>query len=156
MIKTSTLPEPVQRKLSEVRKRKTRMDGLSAFIHGAVLFFVFMLFAMAIDWFFVLFSPTVRMILTGSTVLLALAATSASLARVVRFRRNWECVAATVDEHVPALQERWSTVTNLSETAREDSRVHPAMFQQVKKEAAQLEPQVHPQEVGASNFLCVR
>ena len=140
------VPLAVADKLEAVRARAWKVRLGTALVGGLVVLLAAMGLAMAIDRWATLYSPTWRSLLTLS----ALAATGFTLVAWIvaawRYVNRVERVAADVDRSVPNLEERWSTIAELSapEKARD---VHPAMFRQVDEEANKYSAHVDPLDV---------
>ncbi len=145
------VPAQVQNKLRDVRRRETRLKFLSGATSALAAFLAVMMAAMLVDWLFTLFSTPLRTILT----LIALATGALLLLvwglRPLISRFHATDVARDVDEAIPQLEERWSTVTELSETLDPpEIRGADAMIRQVTLEAAALEHQVTPEAVATT------
>ena len=151
MIKTATMPTRMQEKLAEVKRRKTKVDLQTAVLVGIVVFIVCMFGALAIDWAFVLFGRTIRSLLTLTTFVAAALAAIVYARRVVRYRSNWDHVAAEVDQETPVLQERWMTVANLTNNDR-STVVDGRFLDHVTQQATELETHVDPKEIVSSKW----
>ncbi len=142
------VPAPVQRKLQEVQRRETFLRFLSGATSALSAFLAVMLAAMLIDWMFTLFSTSLRVTLTavavGAGALLLLSWGVRPLLERFRLKE----VARNVDQAIPQLEERWSTVTELSDTDDPpEIRGADAMIRQVTREAEDLEREVTPHAV---------
>ena len=105
-----------------------------------------MLVAMLVDWSFTLFSTTARALLTVSALGVALA-TLAGRRASGRSSRRWDCAKAAgeVDQVVPRMEERWTTVASCTESNhRPRSAIATAMLRQVTSEAVALGRLVEP------------
>ncbi len=140
------VPLAVAEKLESVRARAWKVRLATALVGGLVVLLAAMGLAMAIDRWAILYSSTWRSLLT----LAALTATGLTFAAWIlaawRYVNRVERVAADVDRSVPRLEERWSTIAQLS-TPEKTRDVHPAMFRQVAEEANRGTPHVDPLSV---------
>jgi hypothetical protein len=137
------VPLAVADKLEAVRKRAWKVRVATAFVGGMVVLLAAMGLAMAIDRWATLYNPAWRSMLT----LLALGATGITLVLWIlaawRYVNRVDRVAADVDRSVPKLEERWSTIAQLS-TPEKTRDIHPAMYRQVADEANKYSSQVDP------------
>ena len=140
------IPIAVADKLETVRTEAWRIRLRTALLGSLGVLLGAMGVVMAVDWWATLFSPAWRSVLTlsalgvsGSTLVLWILSAKRSVSRAAS-------LAAEVDRSLPPLEERWSTITQLSELET-NSNVHPAMFRQVAQEASEFTPQVDPQIV---------
>ena len=101
--------------------------------------------AISVDWLFATQSGLLRVLLTGSALAAGLVVLGRGAAESFR-RGKRNHLAREVDGAVPRLQERWSTVTELSSNQFEVG-AHPAMVRQVSNEAVQWEPRIEPSDV---------
>src|SRR5690606_31970178 len=60
--------------------------------------------------------------------------------------------ATLIDHQVPELEERWSTITELSAPHRQED-VHPAVYRLVAEEATRWSPRIDPGHVVSLNSL---
>ncbi|QDU46392.1 hypothetical protein Mal52_49120 [Symmachiella dynata] len=134
------VPAPVRQKLRDVRGRNTKLRFLAGAMTALAGFLAVMMGAMLIDWLFTLFSTSMRTLLTvislsvGGVLLLAWGL------RPLLARYQLGDVAREVDEAVPELEERWSTVAEYSENDDPlEMRGAEAMIQKVASEAADLD-----------------
>ncbi|WP_339912206.1 hypothetical protein, partial [Symmachiella dynata] len=134
------VPAPVRQKLRDVRGRNTKLRFLAGAMTALAGFLAVMMGAMLIDWLFTLFSTSMRTLLTvislsvGGVLLLAWGL------RPLLARYQLGDVAREVDEAVPELEERWSTVAEYSENDDPlEMRGAEAMIQKVAREAADLD-----------------
>ncbi len=142
------LPEEVKRKLRAVRRRAGLIEFARGMMLAAAALIAMMLVAIALDWQFVFFNHELRAALTVS--ILSLAAAIAFIAGLIPLARSrrLEQVAETVDRAVPKLEERWSTVTELSrsEDPPEIVGARP-LIAQVAREAQDAHQQVIPSQI---------
>ena len=90
---------------------------------------------MIVDWWVTLFSTAVRTVLAVTSLGLAAAACLATGVRPLFSALGWKRAAASADEHVPELEERWTTVAAFADRVRrhalsmvsEDSIVSPVL-----------------------------
>lgn len=140
------VPLAVADKLEAVRARAWKVRLATALVGGLVVLLAAMGLAMGIDRWATLYSPTWRSMLT----LAALGATGVTLVAWIlaawRYVNRVDRVAMDVDRSLPNLEERWSTVAQLT-TPEKTRDVHPAMFRQVAEEANKYSPDVDPLRV---------
>ncbi len=142
------VPTVVAEKISNVvnRTRGTRL------VSGAIISLaaagVVLLAAIGIDWALVLFEPAQRTQLTFAS-LITIASLSVICLGMMAFRRVSKLEAARqIDEQLPQLQERWTSVTEFSSTqAAPELRGSETFIRRVAEEAAQLEHIVLPQQI---------
>ena len=153
-IKPTLLPASMDDKLRSIRRRQTTLILARAFAVGASVLIGTMLLAMVVDWWLTLFSTSVRTVLTvaslGAMVVACLAAGVRPLMAVL----GWKHAAASADDEVPELEERWSTVASFAESAhRPATDEGRAMLEQVTSEAVALARLVKPQRVARPRSL---
>lgn len=140
------VPLAVADKLEAVRARAWKVRLATALVGGLVVLVAAMGLAMAIDRWATLYNPTWRSMLTLS----ALGATGITVVAWIlaawRYVNRVDRLAADVDRSVPKLEERWSTIAQLS-TPDKTRDVHPAMYRQVADEANKYSSQVDPLSV---------
>ncbi|HEX5472360.1 MAG TPA: hypothetical protein VFW73_10760, partial [Lacipirellulaceae bacterium] len=149
----SAVPAVILRKLHLVRKRMLTVQIATALVAAAAVLLVAMGIAMLIDWLATLYDSRWRFVLTAAATTTA-AATSFGWI-IYAWRRNLqiEQVAAEVDQQLPRLEERWTTMTRLGDDATKPAVVHPAMLRRLSKEAASWEPHVDPDQVVSLSTL---
>jgi hypothetical protein len=140
------VPLAVADKLEAVRARAWKVRLATAFIGGMVVLLAAMGLAMAIDRWATLYSPTWRSFLTLSALGATVVTVVAWILAAWRYVNRVDRVAADVDRSVPKLEERWSTIAQLT-TPEKTRDVHPAMYRQVADEANKYSSQVDPQAV---------
>ncbi len=133
------LPSEVRSRLQAVQERELRFRWLHGFVRSLALALGVMLGAIALDWAFGWLSASMRWFMTVSALGTAAAGLILWLILPVLRRPNQVAVARTVDEKVPALEERWSTVTQLSSNQdAPEVRGSESLIQAVTKEADKL------------------
>ena len=132
------LPTGVQQRLSSLRARNRRLAITLSAIWGLSALLGLMCVALFLDGQFVVFDQRLRALLTGGC--LAVAAWAAwRAARPLLARLGWLSTASIVDQELPAMQERWTTVSQIDES-EESSPMSQAMAEQVRREAAAMAP----------------
>ncbi|MCA9084359.1 MAG: hypothetical protein KDA81_09905, partial [Planctomycetaceae bacterium] len=144
------LPSAIEAKLRSIRWRQIMLALVRAVVASATVLCAAMLVAMIIDWWFVLFSTTIRTILTTVSLTAAgvtlLVVGRSPLLKALRIR----AVAEAADRTVPQLEERWLTVASFANTAdRQLPAVTAAMLRQVTHEASAMERLVKPAQVAS-------
>jgi hypothetical protein len=145
------LPGSVAKKLRAIQRRAVGFTFLrGAILAGAVLLAA-MLAAMLIDWSIGWFSPTARYTFTALALGAAGAAFFIWCARPLLHRRTIVSTAREVDQSLPQLEERWSTVTELSQsTDAPEVRGSEAMIRKVASEAELASESITPEKVVSS------
>lgn len=145
------IPAAIADKLDDVRRRTLRVRLGTAIVAAIGVLLTAMAVAMLVDWLATIYDFRWRALLTYSAWTAAGATLIAWAVAAWRHTRRVEHVAAKVDQEIPELEERWSTVTELSNSNGAangtGSVVHPAMFEQVSKEAQSWTPRVEPERV---------
>jgi len=153
-IASNRMPSAIEAKLRSVRTRACAVAAVRSLASGWIVLTVLMAAAMIIDWAFPFMPTAVRTLLTGGTICAAIASIFLIGFRPIRNALGWNGAAATVDEMIPQLEERWSTVTSLASRDRNaESTVAKAMADQVTSEAVAMGRVVHPPQVISSASL---
>ncbi len=147
------VPAPVLRKLHQVRQRKLLVQVVSALVAAAAVFLTAMSVAMLVDWLAELYDSPLRILLTTSAVVAALVTTAGWLLFAWRRMLRLDRVATDIDQQIPQLEERWTTMTRLGADAANPSVVHPAMLRRLSSEALRWEPQIDPTHVTSLTVL---
>lgn len=141
------MPPPMAAKVHRVQVRSARV-GLAAAVVGSLAALVaVMMLAMAIDWAATLYDHGLRTLLTTTALGIAAMAGAMWAARAWRRGRSVVGAATAIDGGVPQLEERWSTVAELSAPDASPQTIHPAMYRHVAGEASRLDHHVDPQQV---------
>lgn len=141
-------PASIESKLRSVRLRHAAMAAWRALAAGFAALMALMLVAMAVDWMMPFLESSVRVTMTSA----ALAAAAGLLlwwaVGPVKRALGWDQAADAVDDDVPQLQQRWSTVASLSQRdSASQTPVEQAMARQVTSEAIAMERVVKPAHV---------
>ena len=146
-----TLPAAMATKLEDVRRRTLRVRLGTAFVAAVGVLLAAMAVAMFVDWLATLYDFRWRAALTYSAWTAAGATLLTWAVTAWRQTRRVEYVAAKVDREIPAMEERWSTVTTLTTNGQtkgdRSAEIHPAMFKQVATEAQSWTPRVEVDRV---------
>ncbi len=146
-----TLPAAMAEKLDVVRRRTLKVQISTALVTATGVLLAAMAVAMLVDWLATLYDFRWRAALTYSAWTAAGATLVALAVAAWRHTRHVNQMAAKVDREIPELEERWSTVTQLSTNGQTpESRsadVHPAMFKQVSTEAQGWTPKIESDRV---------
>ncbi len=140
------LPAAMAEKLDVVRSRSLRVQIGTALVVAVGVLLSAMAVAMLVDWLATIYDFRWRALLTYSAWTAAGATLIAWALAAWKNTRQVDRVAVKVDQHIPELEERWSTVTELS-TNGHSRDVHPAMFEQVSREAQGWNPRVEADRV---------
>src|SRR4051812_21115572 len=148
MTSARRIPRELGSKLDSVRRRKIVLGLTGAALAGLAFSIALLLAAMLADWGLGLFSHPARWALSTTTWVLALGATAGLLVLTARRRPRLSQVARDVDDTVPELEERWTTLAELSASRDPDAmRGADALVDQLSREAVTLEHLVQPREV---------
>lgn len=146
-----TLPAAIAEKLEVVRRRTLRVSMGTAIVTAICVLLAAMGVAMLIDWLATIYDFRWRALLTYTAWSAAAITLVAWAVAAWRHTQRVERVAAKVDREIPELEERWSTVTEITSSngspGENSGVVHPAMFQQVSKEAQSWTPRVEADRV---------
>lgn len=142
------VPQGVTRKLHAVRGRRRWLTLVSgAALAGAVCAGL-LLAAMLLDWLVTPFDSRLRVVLTTIVLVAGAAAWLGWSLRPLLSRSPLPEIAGLVDAAVPQLEERWTTIADLSRTSDPAAmRGSDAMIGQVAREAERLEELVEPQRI---------
>ena len=140
------VPDAVLEKLDEVRGRTLKVRIGTAIVVALGVLLAAMALAMLVDRLAVLYDSRWRLVLTYSSLGAAVLTLGVWLVTAWRQSQQLQQAASDVDHEIPQLEERWSTIAQLS-TSQYADQVHPAMYRKVAKEAAGWSPRVEPGEV---------
>ncbi len=146
-----TLPAAIAEKLEVVRRRTLKVSMGTAIVTAICVLLAAMGVAMLIDWLATIYDFRWRALLTYTAWSAAAITLVAWAMAAWRHTQRVERMAAKVDREIPELEERWSTVTEITNSngapGETPGVVHPAMFQQVSKEAQSWTPRVEADRV---------
>ncbi len=141
----NAVPSAIRRKLRSIRLRQTGLILLRGLAISIAVFIAAMVLAMTIDWVFTLFSPLVRIGLTGLAVVLAITLFVVSVVPPLRRTFGRTQPAADADAAIPQLEERWTTVASFADSGEKPgSQMSRAMLEQVNSEAVAMQRLVRP------------
>lgn len=144
---TYEISPAISEKLQSVRSLKRTLGLASAVFTGFAAFLVVMLCAMLIDWFTTPGNGSLRPWLTSAAFLIASLVTIANVGRVLKLYSQSALAAAEIDRSNPAMEERWSTLSETVSVSSDREQAHPALFRQLATEANGWVPQVVPKQV---------
>jgi hypothetical protein len=149
----SAVPFAILRKLRLVRQRKLFVNVAIAMVAALAVLLAAMGIAMLIDWLATLYDSRWRYVLTMAAI--GAAALTGVGWLFVAWRRllGIERIAGDVDDHLPQLAERWTTMTRLRVDESHPEVVHPAMLRRLASEATHWEPYVEPDQVVSMSAL---
>ncbi len=148
LIESKAYPAAMDHKLRKIRRRLRLFALIRATLLGAAALVVAMLAAMMIDGWFTLFNTGVRAALTTAALAIAVVTLLVSAAKPILASLRLRRAAGHVDERVPQLEERWTTVAALAESNDQPQTPHArAMFRQVTAEAVAMGRLVEPARV---------
>lgn len=148
VIEDSAFPSAIREKLQSIRWRGAGLACCRAAAFSLAVLLAAMFVAMMADWWFTIFDTTVRMILTTVSLSLACATLLYFGFRPVVEAFGWMSAAKSVDDEIPQLEERWTTIASFAKSARKPkSKTEKAMLQQVTSEAVAMGALVRPQQV---------
>ncbi|MCK4849740.1 MAG: hypothetical protein KAT11_00240 [Phycisphaerae bacterium] len=142
------IPAEVKNKLRKVRRRMRLLAAMRGLIITVAVLLVSMLAVMLIDRFVSILDKRWRCLLTYTSLCLAGAAMIVWLLRPLFLRRGLSAVAMAVDNAVPSLEERWATVTELSQsTDPPEIKGSEMLINKVAEEAENMNHLVRPRSV---------
>ena len=141
-----TVPDAVMEKIDAVRGRTLWVRIATAMVATVAVLLAAMALAMLIDWLAVLYDSRWRLVLTYSSLGAALLTFGVWALTAWRHSRQINRAASDVDQEMPQLEERWTTIAQLSSSPHAN-QVHPAMYRKVAEEANRWSPQVEPGQV---------
>ena len=145
------VPRLIDRTLNAVRGRAQAFGLVSGVLLAAALFGGLLLSAMAIDWLVTPFSPVFRVLLTSITLIGGAVGLAAFALRPLIVRPSLPHAAGLVEASVPQLEERWTTITDLSHSLdAPEIRGSAVLIGQVAYEAEHLAHLVDPQRIVSS------
>jgi len=149
-----SVPQVVSRKLSAVRGRRRLLTFLAGTTLAAAVFCGLLLAAMLLDWLTTPFSSAPRVLLTATVLLGGAAAFLIWALRPALRRSSLPAVAGLVDEAVPELEERWTTIADLSQSNDPpEMRGSNAMLGRVADEAERMHELVRPQQIVSTRIM---
>src|SRR5688572_13539767 len=136
------LPKGLAQKLRAIRRRSLALTLARAGILALAALLGAMALAMALDWLFAWLNPFPRYAAIAVTIAIVLV-----LVVVLRPRRRTVVgTAREVDQSLPQLEERWSTVTELSQNQDPaEVRGSEAMIDRVSSEADAASAAIRPE-----------
>ncbi|HMJ66288.1 MAG TPA: DUF4175 family protein, partial [Candidatus Binatia bacterium] len=142
------LPKSVAQKLRAIRRRAITLTLLEGLFLTVAAFLGAMLIAMLTDWLVGWFDPLPRHIMTGFAIGVGVVAFGYWCLRPLFRKRTIVSTAREVDATLPQLEERWSTVTELSQNQdAPEVRGSEAMIHKVASEAELANTGITPKTV---------
>ncbi len=140
------VPHAVMDKLNAVKGRTLKVRISTALVAAVVVLMAAMALAMLVDWLATLYDSQWRIALTYSA--LTAAGVTFCIWGMTAWRQSRQIrrAASDVDRGIPQLEQRWSTIAQLS-TSPHAKNVHPAMYRKVAQEASSWSPRVDPEKV---------
>lgn len=153
-IRSAAYPAEMDLKLRRIRRRRCALAVIRASLLAVFALLTSMLVAMSIDLWFTLFETQARLMLTGASLLLAIATLLFTAAGPVAASLRLRRAAKHADREVPQLEERWTTVANFAESDHQPQTPWDrAMLQQVTSEAVAMGRLVEPARVARPDGL---
>ncbi len=140
MAQSTETPAVVAAKIRAIGRRGLVMHAAHGVAGAALVALVAMVVAMLIDWVVVFFDPALRTVLTFTA--LALAGGTLIIGGILALARRQRDadVALQIDQAIPALEERWSTVSELAaSTDAAEIRGAASLIERVTAEAVEME-----------------
>lgn len=154
VLQSRTYPAAMDQKLRHLRRRQSALAAVRAFLLGGGALLAGMFVALTLDWYFMLFSSTLRVVLTAAAVGASGATFLIAAVGPLRAWRGLRRSAGEVDQATPQLEERWTTVANFVEANhRPASPIGKAMLQQVTSEAVAMGRLVEPARIATLQHL---
>lgn len=151
MSKNSTpgrFPSAIESKLRAVRMRHAGLASLRAVAGALGVLIGLMLIAIGVDWCWPFMDSSVRFAMTSTTVVAAFIVLSLLAIKPIATALGWHQAAGAVDDNVPQLQERWSTIASLAgRDLVKQTPAEQAMARQVTSEAIAMERIVVPKQI---------
>ncbi|MBL8848753.1 MAG: hypothetical protein JNG89_03680, partial [Planctomycetaceae bacterium] len=134
------VPQAVSRKLNAVSGRRRWVSILAGTSLATALCCGLLLAAMLLDWLTTPFDSAPRIALTATVLLAGVAGWIYWVLRPALERLSIPLTAGLVDSAVPELEERWTTIADLSQTSDPpEMRGSSAMIGQVAHEAEAMQ-----------------
>lgn len=145
---TGRFPSAIESKLRAVRLRHAGLASVRAVAGALGVLVGLMLVAIGVDWCWPFMDSSVRFTMTSTTVVTALVALLLLAIKPIATALGWNQAAGAVDENVPQLQERWSTIASLAgRDLVKQTPAEQAMARQVTSEAIAMERIVVPKRI---------
>jgi len=149
-VQRACYPAAIEQKLRHIRRRQCTLAVVRALLLTAAVLLAAMLLAMLADWSLTLFSTAARTALTAAAIVAALVTLLWTGVFPLAASRGLRQAASKVDQALPHLEQRWTTVASFAEMGRRPRAAIPAaMLQQVTSEAVALARLVEPARVAA-------
>jgi hypothetical protein len=150
---SSTVPAGMLHMITRVRWRRRLLEGAALGLSAGAFLIALIAAAMALDWQFAWTGPALRWLPSLMALVIGCVALGL-LARRLMSRRPLRDEARDIDRTIPALEERWCTVTELSGTKRDPAlKGSPELIEKVVAEASAFERQVHPEAIVTADSL---
>ena len=144
----NSLPSEISNRLEEVLQRDLKIRWLNGIIRGLAFAFAIMITAMIIDLMIGWLSPGARWLMTLGSLGTVLTGFGLWLIIPLLRRPNTIDIAQTIDKKNPDLEERWSTVAELSNNQDPAAvRGSEAMIDAVKDEAQKLNYHINAEKI---------
>jgi hypothetical protein len=145
---TGPVPPAVAAKLRALRRRRLALGLLEGILLAGAVLLGAILAAMLLDYAAGWFDPRARYVVTGLALAAGLGAVIRWCLRPLAHRPTLVGAARQVDDALPQLEERWSTVTELSQNTDAPAvRGSDALIRQVGSEAASAGDAIDPRRV---------
>ena len=145
---SSSIPSEVAQRLEDVRQRDLKIRWLQGLARGFALALALLLAAMLLDLLVGWLSPWARWMMTLGSLGVAAIGFSIWLAIPLIRRPSAIDIAQTIDQATPNLEERWSTVAELSNNRDpENIRGSDSLINAVKEEARSLNFHVNAEKI---------
>lgn len=139
--------------LKKVQRRRRMIDGATLGLSAGAFLIALIGAAVLIDWRFAWTSPALRWLPPLIAIIVGVVALTL-LARRIKSQKPLRDEAREIDRTIPALEERWSTVTELSASKRDPVlKGSPELIAKVVTEASAFEPRVNPEAIVPTQSL---
>jgi hypothetical protein len=150
---SSTVPTGMLGIITKVRRRRRLIAAAALGLSAGAYLLALIGAAVVMDWQFAWTSPALRWLPPLIAIIIG-ALSLGVLTRRLQLRRPLRDEAREIDRTIPALEERWSTVTELSTTKRDPVlKGSPELIAKVVTEASAFEPRVDPEAIVPSQSL---
>ena len=118
-LSSNSLPAVIQEKLTSIRRQEMWVRVQTGLMISGAVFLGLLICSLFLDWSFTLFETAPRLLLSLSVLSITVAVLLSKALTPFLFKKPITNIATTIDQAVPDLEERWSTLMNLSDKAND-------------------------------------